>query len=114
MTVLIWVWTRKKVYVRDNEMQYSYHGSSVARGEAGGVGPQASPIGQSTKTQNKKNTTFLGLLGLCFALEWTKKWFRASFETYLQERVICQKLNSKISKNFEKCPKLNNQIWSLV
>ena len=34
--------------------------------------------------QNKKNTTFLVLLRLFFALELTKKWFKASFETYIQ------------------------------
>ena len=31
------------------------------------------PIDLSTKMQNKKNTTFLALLRLVFALEWTKK-----------------------------------------
>ena len=30
-------------------------------------------IGLSTKMQNKKNNTFLALLRLVFALEWTKK-----------------------------------------
>ena len=87
----------------------SYHGSSVARVKRGVGGPIASPISLSTKTQNKKNTTFLGLLRLFFALEWTKKWFRASFATYLQKRLICQKLKSQINKNFEKCPKIKNQ-----
>ena len=42
-------------------------------GKRGGGGPIASPIGLSTKTPNKKNTTFLGLLRLFFALEWTEK-----------------------------------------
>ena len=41
--------------------------NSVARG---GYNP---PIGLSTKKQNKKNTTFLALLRLSFALELTKK-----------------------------------------
>ena len=31
------------------------------------------PIGLSTKMQNKENITFLALLRLVFALEWTKK-----------------------------------------
>ena len=54
--------------------------SSVARGW--GYSPT---IGLLTKIQNKKNTTFLAPLGLFFfALEWTKKWFKASFETYIQ------------------------------
>ena len=34
--------------------------------------------------QNKENTTFLALLRLVFVLELTKKWFKASFETYIQ------------------------------
>ena len=33
--------------------------------------------------QNKENTTFLALLRLFFALELTKKWFKASFETHI-------------------------------
>ena len=49
--------------------------SSVARG---GYSPLP-PIGLSTKMQNKKNTTFLALLRLVFALELTKKWFKVSF-----------------------------------
>ena len=44
--------------------------SSVAGGGGGGYIP---PIGLSTKMQNKKNTTFLALLRLSFALELTKK-----------------------------------------
>ena len=44
--------------------------SSVAMGD-GGVTPP--PIGLPTKMQNKKNTTFLALLRLSFALDWTKK-----------------------------------------
>ena len=47
----------------------------------GGGGKLWPPIGLSTKMQNKKNTTFLALLRLVFALESTKKWFKASFET---------------------------------
>ena len=47
--------------------QTSRNTSSVAR--EGGYNP---PIGMSTKTQNGKNTTFLALLRLFYALEWTK------------------------------------------
>ena len=35
--------------------------------------------------QNKENTRFLAFLRLFFVLEWTKKWFKASFETYIQD-----------------------------
>ena len=42
--------------------------SSVAR-----EGYSPSPIGQSTKMQNKENATFLAFLGLIFVLEWAKK-----------------------------------------
>ena len=75
--------------------------SSVARGR-GGYSP---PIGLSTKMQNKKNTTFLDLLKLFFALE----LFKASFETYIQGGANCQKLESQINAKFLKCPKINNQ-----
>ena len=44
--------------------------SSVGGGGGGGC---RSPIGLSTKMQNKKNTTFFALLRLFFAMEWTKK-----------------------------------------
>ena len=45
--------------------------SSVARGGGrGGYSPP--PIGMSTKMQNEQNTTFLALLRLFYALEWTK------------------------------------------
>ena len=44
--------------------------SSVAREE--GAGGYSLPIGMSTKQQNKKNTTFLALMRLFYALEWTK------------------------------------------
>ena len=44
--------------------------SSVARGGGGAIAPL---IGMSTKMQNGKNTTFLALLTLFYALEWTKK-----------------------------------------
>ena len=40
--------------------------SSVAKGGRGGHSP---PIGMPTKMQNKKNTTFLALLRLSFALD---------------------------------------------
>ena len=43
--------------------------SSVARKGAGAIAP---PIGKSTKMQNEKNTKFLALLRLLYALEWTK------------------------------------------
>ena len=45
--------------------------SSVA-----GEGATALPIGLPTKMQNKKSTTFLALLRLSFALDWTKRWFK--------------------------------------
>ena len=45
-------------------------GNNMASSVAGGGFP---PIGLSTKMQNKKNTTFLALLRLSFALELTKK-----------------------------------------
>ena len=44
--------------------------SSVARGAGGRA--IAPPIGMSTKMQNETNTTFLALLRLFYALEWTK------------------------------------------
>ena len=46
--------------------------SSVAR-EAGGGGAIAPTIGLPTKMQNKENITFLAILRLSFALDWTKK-----------------------------------------
>ena len=49
--------------------------SSVVRGKGGGGGWRGAivpPIGMSTKMQNEKNTTFLALLRLLNALEWTK------------------------------------------
>ena len=64
--------------------------------------------------QNKKNNTFLAFLSLFFALELTKKWLKAFFETYIQGGLICQKLKSQINENFKKCPKTNHQILSLV
>ena len=57
---------------------------------------------------------WLALLRLFFGLELAKKWFKASFETNIQgEGLICQKFKSPINENFEKYPKINNQIWSL-
>ena len=44
-------------------------------------------------------------MGLFFALELTKKLFKASFETYIQGGANCQKLKSQINENFEKMPK---------
>ena len=50
--------------------------------EARAIAPP--PIDLSTKMQNKETTSFLALLRLFFfALELTKKWFKASFETYI-------------------------------
>ena len=44
-------------------------------------------------------------MGLFFALELTKKLFKASFKTYIQgEGANSQKLKSQINKNFEKMP----------
>ena len=45
----------------------------VTFSNVGGRGGYRPPIGLSTKMQNKKNTTFLALLRLFFALEWTVK-----------------------------------------
>ena len=59
-------------------------GNNMASSVAGGGGGYIPPIGLSTKMQNKKNTTFLALQKLSFALEFTKKWFKAFFETYIQ------------------------------
>ena len=56
-------------------------GNNMASSVAGGY---ILPIGLLTKKQNKKNTTFLALLRLSFALELTKKWFKAFFETCIQ------------------------------
>ena len=66
----------------DNGLKKLTESSSVVRG----VGWEATAplIGLSTKAQNKKNTTFFAFLRLFFALELTKKWFEASFETYTQ------------------------------
>ena len=44
--------------------------SSVARKGGGGGGEG---MGMSTKMPNEKNTTFLALLRLLYALKWTKK-----------------------------------------
>ena len=59
-------------------------GNNMASSVAGGGGGYIFPIGLLTKKQNKKNTTFLAFLRLSFALELTKKWFKAFFETYIQ------------------------------
>ena len=55
--------------------------------------------------EKKENTIVLALLRLFFALEWTKKWFKASFETYIRGGLICQNLNSLINENFETAQK---------
>ena len=52
-------------------------GSVVGGGGGGGYNPH---IGMSTKMQNTKSTTSLALLRLFFALEWTKKQFKAPFK----------------------------------
>ena len=79
--------------------------SSVARGG----GATAPPVGLSTKTQNKKNTTFLALLKLFFffALEWTKIDLKQRLKHIFRGGGgrICQKLKSQINKNFKKLPK---------
>ena len=46
--------------------------SLTARKKRRAIAPLPS-IGLSTKMQNKETTTFLALLRLFFALEWTKK-----------------------------------------
>ena len=51
--------------------------SSVGRGGGGG---KASPLACQPKCRIKKNNRFLALLRLVFALESTKKRFKASFE----------------------------------
>ena len=45
----------------------------VTFSSVGGGGGVLTPIGLSTTMKNKKNNTFLALLRLVFALEWTKK-----------------------------------------
>ena len=89
-------------------------GSSVAK--VGNSPPPPPPIGLLTKVQKKKNTTYFSSLEtVFFALEWTEKWFKASFEAYIQGGGwICLQLKSQINENSEKFPKTNNQIWSLV
>ena len=52
-------------FIRVRQWAMHYASSSATRG-GGGYSP---PIGLSTKLQNKKNTTFLALLILFFALE---------------------------------------------
>ena len=87
--------------------------SSVARG--GGTGVYTPPIGMSTKMQNEKNDAFLALLRLFYALEWTKYWFKTSFETLIQGWGLnCQKYNYQINENFEKWLKISNPFWSPV
>ena len=48
--------------------------------------------------QIKENTTFLSLLKLFKSLEWTKKWFVASFETYIQEGYFLKNKTHKSIK----------------
>ena len=73
--------------------------SSVARGAI------ASPIGLSTKTQNRENTTFLALLRLLFVLEWTKKWFKTSFEAYIQGGEFVKNKSHKSMKTLKNAQK---------
>ena len=63
---------------------HSFCVSSAAKVGLEGAFAPPPPIGLSTKMQNKKNTTFLALLKLVFGLEWTKTWFKLSFELYIQ------------------------------
>ena len=77
-----WLSLRQINWLLQIDLPYQYHtevvSSSIARG---GYSP---PIGMSTKMQIEKNTTFLALLRLFYALEWTKQKFKTSFETYIQ------------------------------
>ena len=45
----------------------------VTFSSVGGEGSYRPPIGLSTILRNQQNSTFLALLRLVFALEWTKK-----------------------------------------
>ena len=56
--------------ISGNDISSHVH-SSVVKGVGGGR-DYSPPIGMSTKMQNEKNTTFLALLRLLNALEWTK------------------------------------------
>ena len=60
--------TTNKLYQRI-DLYVNLHTSSVAKGEGSYSPPH--PIVMSTKMQNEKNTTFLALLRLFYALEWT-------------------------------------------
>ena len=60
---------RRTLFNWVGKRQWALNFSSVARGGGGLIAP---PIGMSTKMQNEKNTTFLALLRLFYALEWTK------------------------------------------
>ena len=60
--------------------------------------------------QNKKNTTFLALLKLFF-LHWNGlKSDLNHVLKYIFGGLICQKENPQINKNFEKWPKIRDQI----
>ena len=61
---------------------------------------------------NKKKAIYLISLEMFSRREWTKKWFKASFETFLEGALIYQKYNSQIC--FDKSWKLRNQSWSLA
>ena len=90
----------------------SIHNIEQYRSRRGGDGGCFSPpIGLSTKTQNKKNTTFLALLRLFF-LRWNGlKSDLKQFLRHIQRGVLNRrKLKSQIDKSFKKCPKINNEI----
>ena len=61
--------TTDKLYQRI-DLYVNLHTSTVARGEGSYSPPHL--VVMSTKMQNEKNTTFLALLRLFYALEWTK------------------------------------------
>ena len=88
---IIWLWCASERRSPTDFGEKSVQFSSVARGGSGGGGYSPFFIGPSNKMQNKENTTFLSFLKLLFVLEWTKKWFKAFFETYIQGGgLICQ------------------------
>ena len=80
----------KKIKAPKNNNSQSTSASSVARvgGGGGGLQPPHWPVNQNAESEK---TTFLALLRLLFVLEWTKKWLKPSFETYIQGGLICQK-----------------------
>ena len=77
---LVCIWAQVSTWIRGKK-SVPFSGVDGGQGE-GGYSPF--PIGLSTEMQNKENTMFLSFLRLLFMLEWTKKWFKASFETYIK------------------------------